>query len=224
MGSGEFEPWSGEVERVALRDRPARVAICPAASAPEGDAVFDRWATMGLEHYASIGLEASVVPLKTRADADDEAVVRSLDGVGMVFFSGGNPRYLADTVRDTAFWRTVEARLDAGLVYAGCSAGAIVASRLPETRPRLGATWVAGLGLVPAGSFGAHWDRARFIPGMRSFVMSRARGGWFVGIDERTAILGDGARWQVFGRGSATLRLDGRSSTFRAGERLETPA
>ena len=29
---------------------------------------------------------------------------------------------------------------------------------------------------------------------------------WFVGIDERTAILGDGRSWTVFGVGRVTLR------------------
>jgi len=222
MGSGEFEPWSGEVERAALEGRPQRVAVCPVASAPEGEASFGRWGRMGLEHYETIGLSASLVPLHTREDAEGEAAARALDGVGMVFFSGGNPRYLADTIRGTRFWSALETALDAGAVFAGCSAGAMVASRRPETRPRLGAAWVSGLGLVPEGSFGVHWDRARFIPGMRGFVRSRAAGGWFAGIDERTAILGDGADWRVFGLGAVALRVNGTSRTFRAGERFST--
>jgi cyanophycinase len=224
MGSGEFEPWSQEVELAALEGRPRRVAMCPAASAPEGDAVFERWARMGLEHYAAMGVEALTVPVKTRADADLDAAVASIEEAGMVFFSGGNPRYLADTIGGTSFWRALESRLDKGSVFAGCSAGAMIASRRPETRPRLGATWVAGLGLVPAGSFGAHWDRARFIPGMRGFVMARAKGGWFAGIDERTAILGDGVEWRVYGLGAVSLRLDGSTRSFRPGERFTTPA
>jgi cyanophycinase len=224
MGSGEFEPWSAEVELAALVGRARGVAIAPAASAPEGDGVFDRWARTGLEHYASIGVRAWIVPVKTRADAELEVAVRSIEGAGMVFFSGGNPRYLADTIGGTAFWAALESRLDEGLVFAGCSAGAMVASRTHDARPRLGATWVAGLGLVPAGSFGVHWDRVRFIPGMRGFVMARARGGWFVGIDERTAILGDGAEWRVYGRGSVSLRLDGTTRAYRSGERFRTPA
>jgi cyanophycinase len=223
MGSGEFEPWSAEVELAALEGRARRVAICPVASAPEGEAVFDRWARMSLEHYASMGVEAEVVPIRRRADAELGAAARSIEDAGMVFFSGGSPRYLADTIDGTPFWTALRARLDAGTVFAGCSAGAMVASRRPEARPRLGATWMAGLGLVPAGSFGAHWNRARFIPGMRALMMAGARGGWFVGLEERTAILGDGAEWRVYGLGSVSLRFDGATRTFRAGDRFATP-
>jgi cyanophycinase len=224
MGSGEFEPWSAEVELAALEGRARRVAICPAASAPEGEAVFDLWAAMGLEHYASMGIEAEVVPVRTRADAELEAAARSIEDAGMVFFSGGSPRYLADAIDGTPFWTALLARLDAGAVFAGCSAGAMVAGRRPGARPRFGGTWVAGLGLVAAGSFGAHWNRARFIPGMRGLMMGRSGAGWFVGIDERTAVLGDGAAWQVFGLGSVSLRLDGTTRTFRSGDRFSTPS
>ena len=222
MGSGEFEPWSEEVERAALHGRPPRVAICPTASAPEGDEVFERWASMGLEHYAGLGVEAAVVPLRTRADAEAPETAVALEGAGMVFFSGGNPRYLADTIRETAFWAVLDRALDAGTVYAGCSAGAMVASRSPAVRPRFGAAWVSGLGLVEGGSFGVHWDRARYFPGLRTFVTSKA-GGWFTGIDERTAILGDGSEWQVYGLGGVSFRLDGSTRRLRAGERFSTP-
>jgi cyanophycinase len=177
MGSGEFEPWSEEVERAALEGRPNSVVIVPTASAAEGDAVFDRWANMGLEHYAPMGVDARVVPLKQRNDAERDEIVASIADVGMIFFSGGNPRYLADAIDGTRFWDEMSAALDRGTVFAGCSAGAMVAGHRRDTRPKVGATWVAGLGLVPNGSFGVHWDRMRFIPGMRGFVMSRAKGG-----------------------------------------------
>jgi cyanophycinase-like exopeptidase len=223
MGSGEFEPWSEEVERSALEGRPPRVAICPAASAPEGDGVFDRWARMGLVHYRAMGLEPVVVPLRTRADAERAETAGALAGVGMVFFSGGNPRYLADTIRETRFWSALNDALDGGVVYAGCSAGAMVASRRPDAKPRFGAAWVSGMGLVPGGSFGVHWDRMKFIPGMRGFVTARARRGWFAGIDERTAMLGDGTEWRVHGFGSVHLRLNGATRRFGPGERFSTP-
>jgi cyanophycinase len=223
MGSGEFEPWSEEVERVALGDRPNSVAILPTASAPEGNAVFDRWANMGLEHYAAMGVDVHVVPLKGREDAEREDISSEIGDVGMIFFSGGNPRYLADTIEGTRFWDALNAALDRGAVFAGCSAGAMVAGHRRDTRPKVGATWVAGLGLVPSGSFGVHWDRMRFIPGMRGFVMSRAKGGWFAGIDERTAILGDGEEWRVFGLGTVSLRLNGKRRAIRPGESFSTP-
>jgi cyanophycinase len=223
LGSGEFEPWAREVEEAALEGRARVVAISPLASAPEGGAVFERWASMGVRHYQAMGVQVRVLPLKTRRDAERRDAGDALAEVGMVFFSGGDPRFLADSLRGTPFLGSLRRAIASGVVFAGCSAGAMVAGREPTHRPRVGGSWAAGLGLVPGGAFGVHWNRVRFIPGMRPFVMSRAGEGWFAGIDERTAILGDGRAWRVYGHASVHLRVDGASRTMRAGEAFETP-
>lgn len=227
LGSGEFEAWSAEPERAALDGVLPSVVILPTASAPEGDAVFDRWGRMGLEHYADLGWEASVLPVKSREDADREELVRALEGASLVYFSGGNPKHLGSVIEGTALWRALNRALDRGAVFAGCSAGAVVASqsRAQARERRVGASWTFGLGLVPHVSFGVHWDRMSKIPGLRWWVTSRVpERGWFVGIDERTAILGDGERWRVFGQGGAMVSHGGARRVFGPGETFETPA
>lgn len=205
MGSGEFEPWSEEVERAALEGRTGPVAVVPTASASEGDAVFDRWAEVGVDHYASMGVEARVVRIKSREDAERGDLASELEGTSMMFFSGGKPRFLSS-------------------MYAGCSAGAMIASRPPNGKPRLGESWVSGLGLLPHLSLGVHWDRTKYIPGLRPFMISRSRDATFVGIDERTAILGDGERWTVYGLGTVMVRRAGATTIHRPGGSFTTPA
>lgn len=225
MGSGEFEPWSEAVERAALDGDGGHVAVLPTASAAEGDEVFDRWGRMGLEHYAAMGVPARVVAVKSREDAEREDLAAELAGASMVFFSGGKPQHLANAIHGTRVWEALNRALDGGTVYAGCSAGALVASQTREQRRERGvrAGWIYGLGLVPHVSFGVHWDKIKVIPGMRSFVMSRVpKGSWFVGLDERTAILGDGQRWTVHGIGGAMVRHEGGTEVYRDGQSFET--
>jgi len=225
MGSGEFEPWSESVERAALDGAGGHVAVLPTASSTEGDEVFQRWGRMGLEHYASMGLDARVVPIRSREDAERRDLAAELEGASMVFFSGGKPQHLAQAIHGTATWVALTRALDAGTVYAGCSAGALVASQTREQRREQGVRtgWVFGLGLVPHVSFGVHWDKVKVIPGLRSLVMSRIpKGSWFVGLEERTAILGDGRRWTVFGAGGAMVRHAGGTDVYRDGQAFET--
>ena len=82
---------------------------------------------------------------------------------------------------------------------------------------------MSGLGLVEGGTLGVHWDRIGKVPDFRGFVMSGSDGVWFAGIDERTAIVGDGEHWRVFGRGKVSLRAEGRSTTFGPGETFTVP-
>src|SRR5262245_8723194 len=118
MGSGEFEPWSNEIEAAALDGRAGPVAVLPTASSTEGEEVFGRWGRMALEHYATAGIDARIVPVKTREDADREDLARAIEGAAMVFFSGGKPKHLAATINGTRLWDALEDALDGGAVYA----------------------------------------------------------------------------------------------------------
>ena len=228
LGSGEFEPWVERVERaaLALATGDGSVLVVPTASAADGRDVFDRWGRMGLDHYGSLGIPARVLPVETRDDAMRDDLAEEVDRASMVFFSGGKPQRLASVVVGTPFWSAVLQAVDRGAVYGGCSAGAMAASQSRDQRAArggVGTGWVFGLGLVPHVSFGVHWDRVRFVPGIRPFVMSRIpHDTWFVGIDERTATLGDGVRWEVFGAGTVTVRHARSTVTYAAGRTFET--
>src|SRR5213593_3010074 len=103
LGSGEFEPWTHEVESKVLADASGdgSVVILPTASATEGDVVFDRWAKMGLDHYADAGVAAEVLPVKTRDDALREDIGQRAERASIVYLSGGKPQHLAGVLRDT---------------------------------------------------------------------------------------------------------------------------
>ncbi len=226
MGSGEFEPWVCETELEALGGATGdgTVVVLPTASASEGDGVFDRWSSMGLDHYRSMGVRADVLPVKVRQDARRDDLAARAGAASMIFFSGGSPKRLAEVLLDTPLWTSILAAVGRGAVFAGCSAGAMVASRArteEALRRRRGSGWLFGLGLVPGVSFGVHWDRTRWIPGVRAFTGSRlAAEAWFVGIDERTAVLGDGTTWEVHGRGGVSVRHGGEGHVYRTGQRF----
>ena len=223
LGSGEFEPWTHEAESVVLRDATGdgSVVILPTASAPDGPTVYDRWAKMGLDHYVEAGVTAEVIPVKTRDDAENADWAARAEAASMVYFSGGKPQYLADVLRGSALLAGILRAMDRGAVWAGCSAGAMVASRSRDGQR--GSSYIFGLGLVPHVSFGVHWDRAARIPGLAWWMTSRVPDDtWFVGIDERTAIIGDGETWEVFGRSSVEVRGPNDRRRYAAGDRFET--
>jgi cyanophycinase len=220
MGSGEFLPWSEEAERFALglAGRSGSIGVLPTASAPEGDDVFDRWARLASDHYARVGLLARLIDLKVRADTGDPDLIAAVDEASMVFFSGGNPMYLHDTLDGTPFLDAISRALAGGAVFAGCSAGAMVAGAR-AVRPARRSFRSAGLGLLPNVRFGVHWNRVPGMPGLKRFMVAGMdRGDSFVGIDEMTAIAGDGVEWRVFGTGQVEVRRLGKRTHFRSGD------
>lgn len=228
LGSGEFEPWAEQVDRWLLeRATPGngRVLLLPTACAPEGQAVWDRWARMGLAHYARLGVEAEVVPLKTRQDASRPELARLLDDASLAFFSGGNPAYLATTLLGTPFWTALLQALGRGMAYGGCSAGiACLGELAPDSAVRslVPERWRPGLRLFPGVLFGPHWDAMQVRrPELKQFLLSALPdGGLLVGVDERTALVGDGSEWTVMGVGGVHVYQDGAWRQLRAGEPL----
>lgn len=209
LGAGEFDPWSTSVDRwlVGRDGAPGgRVLILPTASAAEGDDVFDMWARKGLEHYAALGIQAEVLPLKTRQDAARPELAAALDDAAVAYFSGGNPAYLSSVLNDTPFWGALLEAMARGTAYAGCSAGVACLGDIAPDSAREEfdeSLWQPGLGLFPGYWFGPHWDALDgFAPGLTDFIVSSVpEGAVLVGIDENTAMVGDGHDWSVAGVG-----------------------
>lgn len=233
LGSGEFEPWSGEVDRwlldrAAAAGRDGRVLILPTASAAEGDDVFDGWAAMGLEHFGGLEVDAEVVALKTREDAGRTEFVALLDRASVAYFSGGNPAYLASVLAGSPFWEALMAAMKTGLAYTGCSAGvAALGETAPDSASRdpEGIFGRQGLRLFPDVDFGPHWDALdSYMPGLRQMILDRVPPGRrLLGIDERTAVVGDGRAWRVVGVGAAHLYMDGSERSLPSGVSFDDP-
>lgn len=227
LGSGEFQPWSHPVDAWMLErvTGDGRVLILPTASAPEGDEVFADWARQGLEHFGEAGTPCEFLDVRDRTDADDRAMAAQVREASVVYFSGGNPAYLASVLQGTALWQAVLHGLDRGMGYIGCSAGmACLGRRAPdstveELSPQL---WADGLGLFPRAWLGPHWDMLdRYVPGLVAHIDATVPPeDLLIGVDEQTALVGDGERWQVLGDGAVHVRDASQWQHDRAGAEL----
>ena len=200
----------------------------PTAAALEGDERVAWWLELGRRHYEAMGVEAVPVPVLTRADADDPGVARLVAGVGLIYFSGGDPHHLAATLRGSRVWDAVVAQWRSGAALAGCSAGAmaLTAGAPPELGPGGSHRPVAegadgdGLGLVGRLAVIPHFDVLEKIrPGIvERFGAWKPPGTTLIGIDEETALVAGGDRWQVAGNGAVWVFGTGQPARFGAGD------
>jgi cyanophycinase len=210
LGAGEFESWHDDIDRRLLADRDGRVLVFATAAAREAEDVYQGWVDKGLAHYGALGMPVAAPDLRTRADADDPEVVGALDDAALVFFSGGNPAYLASVLAGSAFWHALQERIaDGRTAYAGCSAGVAVLSdpTFDSDTDDFEQVWKPGLGYFPSVLFAPHWDIVEtWIPGAQGFITASAPvGGALVALDEETAMVGDGEMWDVYGRGGISI-------------------
>jgi cyanophycinase len=207
VGSGEFLPQMIGVDRWLLDGRPPRAAFLPTAAGEESAASVKRWLTLGRNHYARMGIEPVEVPVLNRKQADDPALAELINNVGLIYLSGGNPGYVAATLRDTLVWRTIVDAWKNGTALAGCSAGAMALSAMaPSVRGRT-INSEPGLGLISHLSVLPHFDQmGKWDPGFLDRAIERRQPGTtIVGIDEDTALVGGPSEWTVMGRQTVTV-------------------
>ncbi|MFC5381973.1 Type 1 glutamine amidotransferase-like domain-containing protein [Aquipuribacter nitratireducens] len=208
VGSGEYLPAMHEVEARLLDGRAPRYVQLATAAAPEGQRSLARWHELGRRAAERLGVEQVVVPVVDRVSADDPGLAALVEGAGLVYLSGGNPKFLAETLRGTAVWAAIEREWRAGAALAGCSAGAMaLCGSVPDVRHPLSGH-VEGLGVLPGLAVVPHFDR--FGARLLGSVVGHQRdpGAVVVGIDEDTALVGGPSRWDVVGRAAAWLLLD----------------
>jgi len=172
---------------------------------PDGPEVVEKWHRLGRDQAERLGVEAVIVPVNDRDDAQRPQLAELVAGAGLIYLSGGNPGYLADVLRDTLVWAAIVEQWRAGAALAGCSAGAMaMTSWIPSLRhPRRGGT--VGLGLLPHLRVIPHFDAfAARIPDLATrFLVPHDPTVTVVGIDEETALVGGPSEWTVQGRQSA---------------------
>jgi cyanophycinase len=205
VGSGEYLPVMADIEAGLLAGRAPRYAQLATAAVPDGPSVVERWHNLGIEQAQRLGVEPVILDVSDRNDADNEDIAAKVAGAGLVYLSGGNPGFLADTLRDSLVWKAIVAAWRDGAALAGCSAGAMaMTSWVPSLRhPRQGGT--NGLALLPHLRVIPHFDFfASKVPDLVTrFLLPHDPAITVIGIDEETALVGGPTEWTVQGRQSA---------------------
>jgi cyanophycinase len=209
VGSGEYLPVMHEVEDLLLtrageRGLPRRYVQLATAAAREGEPTLQRWHALGADAARRLDAEQIVIDVRTRDDANRDDHVEMIRGAGLIYLSGGDPVFLAETLRDTVVGDAILNAWRHGTSLAGCSAGAMALSGFVPDIRRWRGSGVPGLGAAADVRVLPHFDRwAGRMPDrlLRPFMGEQA----LVGIDEDTAIVGGGSLWRVMGRQAAWL-------------------
>ena len=217
VGSGEYLQGMLPVDKKLLErvSSSPRVIVLPTASAPDGESVIERWASMGVEHFAKLGVTAEPIMLLNREDAENAEIASKLADANFIYFSGGKPRYLLETLQGTRSWQAILDVFAAGGIIAGCSAGAMVLGGEVFDFPQIWRT-IPALGLVPGIAIIPHFDE---LPSLMLGTVTRGkRKSTIVGIDGTTALVGSDHQWIVYGRGSVTVFTKNDKKRYTDGE------
>lgn len=216
-GGNEFRPDCEPMDRAILSrlgGNPA-VVILPTAAAGENPSLA---AENGVRHFTRLGARARAAMAVDRETAGEPQWISLVEGADLIYFTGGDPVYLRETLIGTLLWEAAVESWKRGRMLAGSSAGAMI---LGGKMWFPGKGWKDGLALLPClaflphhASLAARWDARR----MRASLPKELT---LIGLDEATALVGP--PWQAVGRGAVSLYREDQAETFPAGQLVDLP-
>lgn len=194
VGSGEYLPAMQDFEKTI--SRPGRYVQVALAAGREGQSKLEYWKKLGEDQASRLGMKQDFLSVFDRAAAENFNEV--LEDAGLIYFSGGNPHYLMQSLKDTNLLKAVLKAVESGVALAGCSAGAMMMGAeivggkfFFGTQPGLG---LLDLKIIP------HFNKYG-----KYFLMGVRDKSNVLGIDEETAIFNIDGEWKVWGSGSVHL-------------------
>jgi cyanophycinase len=222
VGAGEYLPVMEDVDRYLLasvNSKTPRVVCLPTAAGQESEESINRWSRMGMEHFQKLGAEAQALRIVDNESANDPQFDSALEDADLIYFSGGNPLHLYQTLQGSRAWNSMQKAWSRGAVYAGCSAGAMILSkRVPSFRL---AQTLEGFGVIPAQFIIPHFDATPvfFKPLIFALRKQLKKGEWMLGVDENTALVGRlGDEWKVMGEGTVHVLTRSEDKVFKVGD------
>ena len=233
VGSGEYLPVMQDLESALINSgisngKPNRYLQSPTAAGEESAERLEFWANRGAEQARRIGAVQDFLPIFKREDAFNLDYVSRVKDAALIYFSGGDPGYLANSLHGTPLWEEIKKNWLAGASLAGCSAGAMAMSSDVPNFFRMKNEGIPGLNLIPHIRPIPHYNKFfGWIPDSAAkIVMKAPEGTLIIGIDEDTALVtGLDPRtslsennWLVYGEGSVHILSGAPSARFAANE------
>ncbi|MBU3716280.1 MAG: peptidase [Candidatus Nanopelagicaceae bacterium] len=181
---------------------PTYVQIPTAAGRESRDRLL-YWQELGRAQAERLGVQQIFLPIFDRDAADNKEFVAQIRDSALIYMSGGDPHYLANTLRGTPVLDAIVENWNTGGSIAGCSAGAMVmSSKIPNFRISRSAP-TDGFNLLPDLRVIPHFNKFfKWIPDSAAKVLLDAPGdSVLIGIDELTALVQRSGEqeWRVFG-------------------------
>jgi cyanophycinase len=208
VGSGEYLPAMAQFEKSLVDDgvKNGKQAIyiqIPTAAGRESEDRLNFWRELGKTQADSLNIKSIYLPIYTRDDAHNPKYIEQIKNSALIYMSGGDPHYLAETLIGTPLWDAIYENWQSGGSLAGCSAGAMVLSaqipnfRFSKKEPTVGLNLIPNIRVIP------HFNKFfKWIPESAAKILLHVPDNTIlIGVDELTAIVkrsGD-EHWHVYG-------------------------
>ena len=125
-GSGEFLPGIKNADKSLFStiDNPYVLSFSTAAG-KESIERQEYWKNLAIDHFKSLGVRHRHIEAKNKEEIEHKDVINQMSKANIVYFSGGNPQHLINSISVNSFLDELLRIKKIGII-AGCSAGAMI--------------------------------------------------------------------------------------------------
>jgi cyanophycinase len=152
------------------------------------------------------------------AQASDEELLAPVDSADVLYFTGGNPRYLLSVLQESLLLQKLRNALTRGAIVAGSSAGAMVLGSWMWFHD-----WVEALSIVEGVAVLPHHERSNCSTVTKRLETRTSSNVAVLGIDAMACCIRSREGWRVLGQGAVTLYLNGGWQKFESGQAIPIP-
>ena len=167
---------------------------------------------LAIEHFKNLNVSHIHIDARNREDLNQDSVIEEMKKSNFVFFSGGSPNHLYDSIHDSDFSTELHDVEKRGII-AGCSAGAMI----------MGEKMIKGVGLnyLPNTIVIPHYGES-FYSWISNTVKVLNRGKYkLLCLEKDTYFIKDGDQLSVLGKQNVHIIYKKEHHTFSDGDTID---
>ena len=170
------------------------------------------WENLAINHFKNLNVSHIHIDARNREDLNQDYVLEEMKQSNFVFFSGGSPNHLYDSIHDSDFSTELHDVEKRGII-AGCSAGAMI----------MGEKMIKGVGLnyLPNTIVIPHYGES-FYSWISNTVKVLNRGKYkLLCLEKDTYFVKDADQLSVLGKQNVHIIYKKEHHTFSDGDRID---
>ena len=213
-GSGEFLPSILDVDKKLLsyiKETPKALTFSTAAG-KESDERLLYWQNLAVDHFSTLGIKHKHFDARNRDDLNQDIVLDEMKNSNFIFFSGGSPTHLFDSIQDSKFSQELKNVENRGII-AGCSAGAMIMGE--KMIKGTGLNYIANTIVIP------HYGES-FYSWISNTVKVLNRGKYkLLCLEKDTYFIKDKNEYRVLGKQQVHIIFKKEHYTFSDGDKID---
>ncbi len=216
VGGDEFRSGCEPIDQAILSEvtHPnPMVVILPTAAAKENPY---KAASNGVAYFRSLGVNAKSLMVLAQSHSNDRLLVSNLDNADVIYFTGGDPNHLLETIANSLLESKIIQKLERGAYLVGSSAGAMVFGSLMYYKG-----WKKALDFLPETVVLPHHEKRNPQEVYENILSTAPSNVTGLGIDGETACVNLDGKLTVLGQGRVIQYTGHKWKVFESGKVLE---